>query len=279
MADGRGSRAGIAGARLPKIAVIGRKKTGKTSVVEALVRGLKGRGYRLATVKHIHEKGFSMDRAGTDTWRHSAAGAEISIAASEGQTALIVKGELGIRSLEGLASALGADAMILEGFSREVLGDEGIGKIICADEAGDAEHYSARAKGRLIGLYSHRAGAAGAEELVRGALDFILDERASWIAKEVLPGLNCGKCGLGSCDRMARAILAGEAEKGDCEVIRSKPSLKAEIIVGGAEVPIQRFVSELIRASVLGMISKLKGVSIEGDESIRIEVTGPDGSG
>lgn len=260
--------------RLPKVAVIGRKKTGKTSVVEALLRGLRARGHRPAAVKHIPEKGFSIDRAGTDTWRHSAAGAEVSIAASEGQTALIVNRGMDIASLEALASAIGADSMVLEGFSAIVLGDEGIGKIICAAGAEDAEYYSAKAKGELIGVYSP---AGDLEGLIERAIAFILRERARSTARAMLPGLDCGRCEWGSCDRMAMAISEGRADAGDCEVIRSKPSLGAEIIVGGAEVPIQRFVSEIIRASVLGMVSKLKGVSIRGDESIRIEVIGRGG--
>lgn len=266
------------GARLPKVAVIGRKKTGKTSVVEALIRELRRRGHRPAAAKHIPEEGFSIDRPGTDTWRHSAAGAEVTIAASEGQTALIVNRGMEIASLEALASALGADSMILEGFSSKVLEDEGVGKIICASGADDAEHYSAKAKGELIGVYCPRPGSADAlDGLIEGAIAFISRERARLAARALLPGLDCGRCEWGSCDRMARAISDGRADAGDCEVIRSKPALRAEIIVGGAEVPIQRFVSEIIRASVLGMVSKLKGVSIRGDESIRIEVIGREG--
>ncbi len=274
--NGKGSPMGLGGpARLPKVAVIGRKKSGKTSLVEALLRELRRRGHRPAAVKHIAEKGFSIDRAGTDTWRHSEAGAEISMAASEGQTAIILNRELDIASLEALASAIGADSMVLEGFSAKVLEDEGVGKIICAARAEDAEYYSARAKGKVIGVYSPGPGSADAlNGLVEGAIAFISGERARLAARAMLPGLDCGRCEWGSCDRMARAISEGMAGAGDCEVIRSKPSLRAEIIVGGAEVPIQRFASEIIRASVLGMVSKLKGVSIRGDESIRIEVIG-----
>jgi len=276
MAHGLGSRA-PGGARLPKIAVVGRKKSGKTSLVEALVRELRRRGYRPATAKHIHEEGFSIDRAGTDTWRHSEAGAEVSIAASPGRTALMVNRGLDLDSLEGLASALGADALILEGFSEAVLGDEGVGKIICARGAEEAEYYSARARGKVIGVYGQAPGGADLGALIEGAVGFVLERRADWIAKAALPGLNCGRCEWGSCDRMARAIAEGRASVGDCEVVRSRPSLRAEVVVDGSEVPIQRFVSEIIRASVLGMISKLKGVSIRGDEAVRIEVIGPRG--
>lgn len=57
------------------IAVCGPKKSGKTSVIEALIPALKSRGWKVATLKHtIHQHTF--DREGTDTQRHAVAGAD-----------------------------------------------------------------------------------------------------------------------------------------------------------------------------------------------------------
>ena len=56
------------------LAVCGEKHTGKTTLVERLVAALSARGLRVATVKHDgHE--FAADVAGTDSYRHRAAGA------------------------------------------------------------------------------------------------------------------------------------------------------------------------------------------------------------
>ncbi|MFH1863257.1 MAG: molybdopterin-guanine dinucleotide biosynthesis protein B, partial [bacterium] len=57
------------------ITVTGPKKTGKTSVIEALIPFLKAQGWRVATIKHtVHVHDF--DAVGTDSYRHNKAGAE-----------------------------------------------------------------------------------------------------------------------------------------------------------------------------------------------------------
>lgn len=55
--------------------IVGFKKSGKTSLIEALSREFTGRGFRVAALKttsHDHE----FDRPDTDTWRYRKAGCE-----------------------------------------------------------------------------------------------------------------------------------------------------------------------------------------------------------
>jgi len=40
--------------------------------------------------------------------------------------------------------------------------------------------------------------------------------------KNLVPGLNCGKCGFKSCNEFIRAVLDGEAEKNQCPFIKNK---------------------------------------------------------
>ena len=40
----------------PIVSIIGKSKSGKTTLVEKLVRELKSRGYRVATIKHTNQK-------------------------------------------------------------------------------------------------------------------------------------------------------------------------------------------------------------------------------
>jgi len=49
------------------VCVVGYKDSGKTGVAVGLVNELRGRGYRVAAVKHGH--GFRFDSVGTDSWR------------------------------------------------------------------------------------------------------------------------------------------------------------------------------------------------------------------
>ena len=66
---------------IPIVSIVGRSDSGKTTLVEKLVRQLVSRGYRVATIKHdVH--GFDMDHEGKDSWRHKKAGARMSVISS-----------------------------------------------------------------------------------------------------------------------------------------------------------------------------------------------------
>ena len=70
-----------------KLAVVGAKNSGKTTVLEGLISYLTGRGYRIASVKHTsHSHRF--DTAGKDSHRHREAGAILTVALSGGEIAV-----------------------------------------------------------------------------------------------------------------------------------------------------------------------------------------------
>jgi molybdopterin-guanine dinucleotide biosynthesis protein B len=55
------------------------KKSGKTTVVEALIAELRARGFRVGSVKTIHSE-ILLNQEGTDTFRHLQSGAEVVVA-------------------------------------------------------------------------------------------------------------------------------------------------------------------------------------------------------
>ncbi len=59
----------------PVVQVVGFSNTGKTMIVEGLIRILKKRGIRVAAIKHAPH-GYAVDVPGKDTWRYYGAGAE-----------------------------------------------------------------------------------------------------------------------------------------------------------------------------------------------------------
>ena len=73
------------------IAVVGTKKSGKTTTIENLTRELTKRGYKVATIKHINEPDFTIDTLGKDTWRYAQAGAKTIISVATNETAIIQK--------------------------------------------------------------------------------------------------------------------------------------------------------------------------------------------
>lgn len=100
------------------IAVIGAgQNSGKTTAVVALVSEFSKRGIRVGTIKQIHERNFSIDTRGKDTWRQTEAGAKIVIAASPVEIAAIKRIDDNDRYTEAMKILEGQelDIVIVEG--------------------------------------------------------------------------------------------------------------------------------------------------------------------
>jgi len=102
----------------PIVSVIGKSKSGKTTLIEKLIQELKARGYRVATIKHIPQ-GVNFDKPGKDSWRHIQAGSEATVLASPDKTWL-VKPATQSATLDEIARLLGEDYDIIlaEGFKQ-----------------------------------------------------------------------------------------------------------------------------------------------------------------
>ena len=267
-------------AKAPIIGVVGPKKSGKTTLIESIVQELTKRGYQVATAKHINQKGFSMDTKGRDTWRHSAAGANPVVSVSDIETAILIKDGAQRFSLDRLLSFTPeTDIAVLEGFSWLVLSDEHVGKMVCVRNREEYEDLREKTRGEVIAFCSARPVGKpilrikeDSKILVERTLRYIRRKRKISKILTRLPGLDCGKCGHPSCGEMAATIYRRRAKLNDCIPLRLRSKLKTRIIVNDAEVPIQPFVSEIIRNSLLGMVSTLKGVSISGSEEIQIKI-------
>lgn len=76
---------------IPVFSIVGRNSNvGKTTVTCNVIKELKSRGYRIATIKH-DSKGFEIDHPGKDTWMHAQAGADIVMISSPNKFARIEK--------------------------------------------------------------------------------------------------------------------------------------------------------------------------------------------
>ncbi len=102
----------------PIISIVGKSKSGKTTFIEKLVRELKSRGYRVATIKHAPQ-GMTFDESDKDSWRHIQAGSEATAITSPNKIVLIkpVAQDL---TLEEIVRFLGEDYDIIlaEGFKQ-----------------------------------------------------------------------------------------------------------------------------------------------------------------
>src|SRR5512143_21431 len=74
---------------IPIVSVVGKSDSGKTTLLEKLVKELTSRGYRIGTIKHdVHS--FEIDHPGKDSWRHKQAGASATVISSPAKLALVV---------------------------------------------------------------------------------------------------------------------------------------------------------------------------------------------
>lgn len=114
------------------IAVIGSKKSGKTTTIEVLVKGLTRRGHRVATIKHVSQPDFTIDVKGKDSWRHAQAGAKTIMIVAAKELSIIKKGDTTKLSLKEIVKNCqnSTDFVILEGFGGLVEQEPTVLKIV-----------------------------------------------------------------------------------------------------------------------------------------------------
>ncbi len=102
----------------PIVSIVGKSKTGKTTLIEKLIKELRLRGYRVATIKHVSQD-IAFDEPDKDSWRHIQAGSEATTISSPNKVVLIkpVTQEL---TLGEIVRFFGEDYDIIltEGFKR-----------------------------------------------------------------------------------------------------------------------------------------------------------------
>lgn len=103
---------------IPVVLVIGKSKSGKTTLIEKLLPELNSRGYRVATIKHTHHEA-SFDEPGKDSWRHLQAGSQATAIASRNSMVLVRPSPPAV-TLSELVRLMGDDydLILAEGFKK-----------------------------------------------------------------------------------------------------------------------------------------------------------------
>ncbi len=227
------------------VAVVGSSNSGKTTTVEALIRGLTKRGYTVASAKHIPEPEFTIDTEGKDTWRHSKAGASTVLSVAPNELTTIKKVDTTNYSLEQVIAEFPdeIDIIILEGFKRLVGQNMTIPKIVANKTVNEKSEALERYKNILAFIGSIP------EKKVETEIPFVdaLKE------PEKLVDLVNNKV----------AVLVER---------KRKREEKITIQVDEKYLPLGDFVQDIIRNAVLAMVSSLKGVKIKGEEKVSIVI-------
>jgi len=225
------------------LGIYGYQDSGKTLLVEDLVRALVRKGYSVSSIKHTpHDK--TIDCKGKDTWRHWKAGSDPVVFSSSSETSIIKHSGTRADKIAALVMReYMPDVLLIEGFKEGTFPKVAVGSV-------------APRKGTVLRNPS-------LELLVEYVETEVEVERT--MAK--LPGLDCGKCGM-DCDGLARAIVAGKMKVNKC---RELPDVTVEVYSGGKRVPTGRFVSNLLDGTLRGMLGTLKGCAPGDDVEIRLE--------
>lgn len=124
----------------PIISIVGKSDSGKTTLLEALIKVLGQRGRRVAVIKHAADD-FELDTPNKDSWRFSRAGSQVSAISSKGRLAVIHRLENG-PDPQALLPYIGADCdlVLTEGFKQyaypkiEVIGSGQVSDLVSPPE-------------------------------------------------------------------------------------------------------------------------------------------------
>ena len=227
------------------LAVVGTSKSGKTTAIEMLLKGLTKKGFKIGSAKHIPEVGFTIDSEGKDTWRHTQAGASTVLSVSQKEVAIIKKINTENWDLKRMVSEFpdDTDLIILEGFKKLVDQDSSIPKLVTVKTVEDVK----------IALKRYK-----------NILSFIVTFPFVEIETDI-PFIDTLKEPEKLVDLVDQKVSI---------LIKRKREREEKIIVdiNGEILPLGDFVQDILRNTILSMISSLKGAKIEGKEKVSVVI-------
>jgi molybdopterin-guanine dinucleotide biosynthesis protein B len=243
---GKGDKTVSAFLSVPIVAVVGSRKSGKTTTVEALVRELTKKGYRVGTIKHVHEPDFTFDARGKDTWRHAQAGARIIVGAAEEEMVTIKKGNTSRFNLNDLTGNFrdGIDVVVLEGFRGLVAQDLTVPKIVAAKTKKEIEDALRTFKPILA-----FSGAIARNHVRATEIPYVDVMTEPEKLLEIV-------------DKRIGPIVQKRRE--------SKETVS--ITVNGKPLPLNPYVQKVTRNVLFAIVSTLKGAQLKGHENVEIDI-------
>ena len=225
------------------VGVVGSSNSGKTLAIESIISGLTKKGFKIATIKHIPKEEFTIDTPKKDTWRYSKAGANIILSVAPKEITRIKKIEKQNYTLEKIIFEipLETDIIIIEGFKNLIGKNLSIPKIVAVKNNKEISN--------AFNKYNNILAFVGIN------LKNIVDQKIQFF--EI----------AGDKQKLINFVL-----KKVSKLIERKrnQSRKINILINNQMLPLGSFVQDIIRNSVLAMVSSLKGAKIKGEEMVSI---------
>ncbi len=229
------------------VSIVGKKNTGKTSLTVKVIEELTKRGYNVASIKHSHHT-MEMDRENTDTWKHKNAGSNVVVGIGS-TTFFNVRKEMDLNRLLFLIKHMdNVDFVVIEGFKRY-----NYPKIATSPDVVD--------KYTIKQVDSFTIDYKGLTELVD-----LIEERSH----DIVNTLFANNCGYNDGEAIACDIRNGNITVDNLDGVHSYLSIDGKV------VGLNRFVSDYLKQSVLGVINtlNLKDYNVEDIQDIELIIPG-----
>ena len=234
------------------VQVVGYHNTGKTTVVKELVKRLKMGNSKVATIKHIHEKNFELDKQNSNSYVHKKAGADLIVISAENETDFLYNKP---KELLEIACKISADWLIVEGFNQFPLPN-----IVCGKTEQEVDDFFNKRTLFVSGIISKTKQSYRNLPVLNSMVPDQADQISKLVLKKVFPMLPyvedkcCNLCGL-TCSKMVEAIVQGDKKYEDCLIRQTNVHLK----IGGREIQIVPFVQQILENNILALVRELDG--------------------
>ena len=234
------------------VQVVGYHNTGKTTVVKELVKRLKMGNSKVATIKHIHEKNFELDKQNSNSYVHKKAGADLIVISAENETDFLYNKP---KEFLEIACKISADWLIVEGFNQFPLPN-----IVCGKTEQEVDDFFNKRTLFVSGIISKTKQSYRNLPVLNSMVPDQADQISKLVLKKVFPMLPyvedkcCNLCGL-TCSKMVEAIVQGDKKYEDCLIRQTNVHLK----IGGREIQIVPFVQQILENNILALVRELDG--------------------
>lgn len=229
------------------ISVVGNKNSGKTSLTVKIIKELKKRNYKVATIKHSHHQ-LDMDKPNTDTWKHKEAGSEMIIGIGATSYFNVCK-DLDLERLLFLIKVLNpVDFVVIEGFKKYPYP-----KIATTPDVAD----------------KYTIEKVDALNITEKEIENLTDKIEIY-AHDITDTLYMNNCGYNDGLKISKSIINDEIKINELDKIDVHLSIDNKVI------GLNKFVNNYLRETVIGAIKSLnlEQYNIEHLKNIQLLIDG-----
>ena len=211
------------------ISVVGKKNSGKTSLTVKLIKELKNRNYKVASIKHSHHL-MEMDKKYTDTWKHKEAGSVLSVGIGD-RSFFNIKEVIPLERLLFILKIIDDfDYVVIEGFK-----SYNYPKIATTSDVED----------------EYTIEVVDAINITDEKVSSLVD-KVEKFGYDIIPTLYTDDCGYVDGESIGKAIVQEDL------IYEADKQSDVYLSIDEKVIGVNKFVSDFMKESILGMLKSLK---------------------